>query len=101
MQDPHKHRRRRTVVLAAATAAAALIGAGLTGVVTGSAEAATARQVEALDRGMVSVHTDSGNLVGRRRLGTDPEGVSSNVYRAGTKVNSAPRPRPTTRSARS
>lgn len=87
---PHKHRRRRPAVLAALTAVAALTGAGLTALSAGTAEAATARQVEKLDRGVVSVHTDSGNLVSWRWLGTDPDNVSFNVYRAGTKVNSAP-----------
>ncbi|MCQ4201038.1 rhamnogalacturonan lyase [Streptomyces coelicoflavus] len=55
-----------------------------------TAEAATARQVEALDRGVVSVHTGDGNLVSWRWLGTDPDNVAFNVYRAGTKVNSSP-----------
>ncbi|MFC9290986.1 rhamnogalacturonan lyase [Streptomyces sp. NPDC057052] len=104
MQHPHPHppeqqaplrppthrRRRRTAVLAAATAVTALVGAGLTTLTQGSAEAATARQVEKLDRGVVSVHTDSGNLVSWRWLGTDPGDVSFNVYRAGTKVNATP-----------
>ncbi|MFE9601071.1 rhamnogalacturonan lyase [Streptomyces hokutonensis] len=86
-RPPHRSRRRRAV-LSAPTAVAALVLAGLT---TGTtAQAATARQVEALDRGVVSVHTDSGNLVSWRWLGTDPDTVSFNVYRAGTKVNSAP-----------
>ncbi|MFG3018963.1 rhamnogalacturonan lyase [Streptomyces sp. NPDC048254] len=86
----HPHRRRRSAVLAALTTTAALVGAGLTALTEGSAQAATARQVEALDRGVVSVHTDAGNLVSWRWLGTDPDNVSFNVYRAGTKVNSAP-----------
>ena len=90
MQHPHRHRRRRAVLSAAATTAA-LIAAGLTALTTpGTAAAATARQVERLDRGVVSVHTDSGNLVSWRWLGTDPDDVSFNVYRAGTKVNSTP-----------
>ncbi|WP_019071365.1 rhamnogalacturonan lyase [Streptomyces hokutonensis] len=87
VRPPHQHPRRRAV-LSALTAAAALVLAGLT--TGGTAQAATARQVEALDRGVVSVHTDSGNLVSWRWLGTDPDTVSFNVYRAGTKVNSAP-----------
>nr|WSY57661.1 rhamnogalacturonan lyase [Streptomyces sp. NBC_00886] len=87
MNPPRRHPRRRAV-LSALTAAAALVVAGLT--TGGTAEAATARQVEALDRGVVSVHTDSGNLVGWRWLGTDPDKVSFNVYRAGTKVNPTP-----------
>ncbi|MFJ3304037.1 rhamnogalacturonan lyase [Streptomyces sp. NPDC086549] len=87
---PHAHRRRSSAVLRALTATAALIGAGLTALSPGTAEAATARQVEALDRGVVSVHTDSGNLISWRWLGTDPDDVSFNVYRAGTKVNATP-----------
>ncbi|MDH6213252.1 rhamnogalacturonan lyase [Streptomyces pseudovenezuelae] len=97
MQHPHPHphpqshlNRRRRAYLSATVAAVALIAAGLTGLTTGTAQAATARQVEKLDRGVVSVHTDSGNLVSWRWLGTDPNDVSFNVYRAGTKVNSTP-----------
>lgn len=90
MNHPHPHRRRRAAALAAVTATTALLGAGLTALSAGTAAAATARQAEALDRGVVSVHTDSGNLVSWRWLGTDPDNVSFNVYRAGTKVNSTP-----------
>ncbi|WP_042164671.1 rhamnogalacturonan lyase [Streptomyces sp. NBRC 110035] len=97
MKHPHPHpwkhahrSRRRRFVLPAVLTAVALAGAGLTGLGADTAEAATARQVEALDRGVVSVHNGSGNLVGWRWLGTDPDNVSFNVYRAGTKVNSTP-----------
>ncbi|WP_089104069.1 rhamnogalacturonan lyase [Streptomyces hyaluromycini] len=91
MQHPHPHpHRRRRALLPAVTAIAALIAAGLTALSPTTAAAATARQVEALDRGVVSVHTDAGNLVSWRWLGTDPDDVSFNVYRAGTKVNSTP-----------
>ncbi|MFG3131716.1 rhamnogalacturonan lyase [Streptomyces tendae] len=96
MRHPHTRphvphpRRRRPLALAAALAAAGLLGAGLTALAPDTAEAATARQVEALDRGVVSVHTGDGNLVGWRWLGTDPDNVAFNVYRAGTKVNSSP-----------
>ncbi|MFE1201416.1 rhamnogalacturonan lyase [Streptomyces sp. NPDC058762] len=86
---PHPHRRPR-FALAAALTAAGLLGAGLTTLAPDTAEAATARQVEALDRGVVSVHTGDGNLVSWRWLGTDPDNVAFNVYRAGTKVNSSP-----------
>lgn len=90
MQHPRKHRRRRAA-FAATLATAALAAAGLTTLNgAGTAEAATARQVEKLDRGVVSVHTADGNLVGWRWLGTDPNDVSFNVYRAGTKVNATP-----------
>ncbi|MER7572148.1 rhamnogalacturonan lyase [Streptomyces sp. NPDC126514] len=90
MQHPRKHR-RRSILLPALGTTAVLLAAGLT-TLTGAdrAEAATARQVEALDRGVVSVHTGSGNLVSWRWLGTDPDTVSFNLYRAGTKVNATP-----------
>lgn len=88
MQHPPRQHRRRAI--GSALAAAALIAAGLTALGAGPAQAATARQVEALDRGVVSGHTDSGNLVSWRWLGTDPNDVSFNVYRAGTLVNSTP-----------
>ncbi|MFI2037931.1 rhamnogalacturonan lyase [Streptomyces bottropensis] len=87
MQHPHRHHRRRA---ARSLVTVALVAAGLTTFTGPPAEAATARQVEALDRGVVSVHVDSGNLVSWRWLGTDPDTVSFNVYRAGTKVNTAP-----------
>ncbi|MBN1174257.1 MAG: cellulose binding domain-containing protein, partial [Micromonosporaceae bacterium] len=48
------------------------------------------RQIEALDRGIVSVRTGSNNLVSWRLLATDPAGVGFNVYRGSTKVNSSP-----------
>ncbi|MBC9728343.1 rhamnogalacturonan lyase [Streptomyces sp. TRM68367] len=90
MKHPHRHRRRRGVILTSLLATATLTGAGLTTLGTDTADAATARQVEGLDRGVVSVHTGSGNLISWRWLGTDPDNVSFNVYRAGTKVNSGP-----------
>ena len=49
-----------------------------------------AKQVERLDRGVISVRSGSGNLVSWRWLGTDPAGVAFNVYRGGTKVNATP-----------
>ncbi|AOS64809.1 rhamnogalacturonan lyase [Actinoalloteichus hymeniacidonis] len=50
----------------------------------------TGRQVEALDRGVVSVRTDNDNLVSWRWLATDPDSVGFNVYRGSTLVNSSP-----------
>ncbi|MGW4792433.1 rhamnogalacturonan lyase [Nonomuraea sp. NPDC004297] len=47
-------------------------------------------QPEELDRGLVSVHTGSGNLVSWRSLAGDPAGVAFNVYRGDAKVNSQP-----------
>ncbi|MFD3662562.1 rhamnogalacturonan lyase [Streptomyces sp. NPDC058659] len=75
--------------LAAALVAGVVTCAALTAT-TGTASAATARQAERLDRGVVSVHTGTGNLVSWRWLGTDPDSVAFNVYRAGTKVNATP-----------
>ncbi|MEV5705938.1 hypothetical protein [Actinoallomurus sp. NPDC052274] len=46
--------------------------------------------MEKLNRGVVSVRSGSGNFVGWRLLGTDPAGVSFNLYRGSTKVNSGP-----------
>ncbi|MEE1753754.1 rhamnogalacturonan lyase [Streptomyces sp. SP18CS02] len=73
----------------AAAVAGAVSVAGLTAL-AGPSEAATARQAERLDRGVVSVHTGTGNLVGWRWLATDPDSVAFNVYRGGTKVNATP-----------
>ncbi|WP_394429068.1 rhamnogalacturonan lyase [Streptomyces sp. SGAir0957] len=89
MPTTRPHRRRRGP-LPVTTAAVALVAAGLTFLPGDNAAAATARQAEKLDRGLVSVHTDAGNLISWRWLGTDPDTVSFNVYRAGTKVNSTP-----------
>ncbi|CAL9365229.1 Rhamnogalacturonan endolyase YesW [Streptomyces sp. enrichment culture] len=89
---PHPHRRRRALLpaVAAAVTTVALLGAGAAVLTPAPAQAATARQVERLDRGVVSVHTAGGNLVSWRWLGTDPDDVSFNVYRSGTKVNASP-----------
>jgi hypothetical protein len=52
--------------------------------------AATARQVERLDRGLTSTHTGSGNLVSWRWLATDPDNVAFHVYRGTTRLTSTP-----------
>ncbi|MDW5323191.1 cellulose binding domain-containing protein [Plantactinospora sp. KLBMP9567] len=49
-----------------------------------------AKQVENLDRGLVSVRSGSANLVSWRLLGTETSGVSFNLYRGSTRVNSTP-----------
>ncbi|MUL43584.1 rhamnogalacturonan lyase [Streptomonospora sp. PA3] len=56
----------------------------------GSGEDRSGRQVEALDRGLVSVRSGGGNLISWRLLATDPRDVAFNVYRGGTRVNSEP-----------
>ncbi|NYE39300.1 rhamnogalacturonan lyase [Streptomyces fulvorobeus] len=101
---PHRplqlRRTTRTRVLLGALTAGLLAAAGQTAAgqtlqAAPAPQAAPARQAEALDRGVVSVHTGSGNLVTWRWLGTDPDNVSFNLYRAGTKVNPSPLTRST------
>ncbi|WP_308294534.1 rhamnogalacturonan lyase [Streptomyces sp. RKAG290] len=88
-RSPRGRRTTRTRTLLGAVTAGLLAVAGLA--VSGqTSHAATVRQAEALDRGVVSVHTDAGNLISWRWLATDADDVSFNVYRAGTKVNASP-----------
>jgi hypothetical protein len=63
--------------------------AGTTDVGTASA-AAAARQVENLDRGLISVHSGSGNLVSWRLLGGESMSTGFNVYRGTTLLTSSP-----------
>jgi len=50
-----------------------------------------ARQMEALDRGLVAVVQGEGKVfLSWRLLGTEPEDVAFNVYRAGVKLNAEP-----------
>ncbi|GAA2601761.1 rhamnogalacturonan lyase [Winogradskya consettensis] len=55
-----------------------------------AAPALFAKQIENLDRGLVSVRSGTGNLVTWRLLATDPAGVGFNVYRGTTKVTASP-----------
>ncbi|MFD1146456.1 rhamnogalacturonan lyase family protein [Saccharothrix hoggarensis] len=48
------------------------------------------KQVERLDRGVVSVRSGTGNLVSWRLLAGDPQNVGFNVYRGATKLNASP-----------
>ncbi|MCA2216657.1 rhamnogalacturonan lyase family protein [Jidongwangia harbinensis] len=48
------------------------------------------RQLEDLNRGLVSVRSGAGNLLSWRLLGTEPATIGFNVYRGATRVNSAP-----------
>jgi rhamnogalacturonan endolyase len=49
------------------------------------------RRLEKLDRGVVSIRTGANAVfVGWRLLGTDPSGLTFNVYRGATKLNAAP-----------
>ena len=54
------------------------------------APAGSGRQMEDLDRGLISVRAGSDNLVSWRMLGTDPATVAFNLYRGSTKVNPSP-----------
>jgi rhamnogalacturonan endolyase len=46
----------------------------------------TGKQMEDLNRGLISLRSGSGNFVSWRMLGTDPASVSYRLYRAGTLV---------------
>ncbi|WP_306960143.1 rhamnogalacturonan lyase [Streptomyces afghaniensis] len=87
---PRRIRRASGGRVAGVLAAAFALAASALTVLPQTAEAATARQVERLDRGLTSVHTSSGNLVSWRWLATDPNDVAFNVYRGATKLNSSP-----------
>jgi len=52
--------------------------------------AATPRQMEALDRGLVAVKVSNGVFLSWRLFGTDPANIAFNLYRNGTKINSSP-----------
>ncbi|WP_304524605.1 RICIN domain-containing protein [Dactylosporangium sp. AC04546] len=52
--------------------------------------ATTGRQLEDLDRGLISVRSGNGNLLSWRSLGTEAADLGYNVYRAGTKLNATP-----------
>ncbi|WP_430786257.1 RICIN domain-containing protein [Actinoplanes sp. G11-F43] len=52
--------------------------------------AGAGRQMEDLDRGLISVRSGSGNLVSWRLLGTEPYSTGFNVYRGGTRINATP-----------
>ncbi|QKW33106.1 rhamnogalacturonan lyase [Actinomadura sp. NAK00032] len=48
--------------------------------------AAAARQVEDLDRGLISARSGGGNYVGWRLLGTDPSGTAFALYRGSSRI---------------
>jgi rhamnogalacturonan endolyase len=48
------------------------------------------KQMEDLNRGLISVRSGSGNLVSWRLLGTEAANTGFNVYRGSTRVNSSP-----------
>lgn len=69
-----------------------LSGSFLGAVKTGSSNtvfAASSRQVENLDRGLVAIKTSSGVYLSWRYLGTDSSSIGFYIYRNGSKVNSS------------
>ncbi|MEV0387758.1 rhamnogalacturonan lyase [Nonomuraea sp. NPDC050643] len=70
-------------------AAAAVLALAASTLPSAPAQAAPpTKQMEDLDRGLISVRSGSGNLVSWRLLGLDPDGVSFNLYRGSTRVAS-------------
>jgi len=68
---------------------ATIAGLGLL-TLASSACAAPVKQLEKLDRGLVAIHTDAGNFVSWRALGSEPATLAFNLYRDGVRVNKAP-----------
>ncbi|MDS0528308.1 rhamnogalacturonan lyase [Clostridium sp. SHJSY1] len=54
------------------------------------AYAASSRQMEGLDRGVIATKVSNGVYIGWRMFGTDSSGISFNVYRDGKKITSSP-----------
>ncbi|WP_433824831.1 rhamnogalacturonan lyase [Actinoplanes sp. CA-015351] len=91
--------RRRLLVLAGGIAVPALL-VGISMIPASAADAPAAngvpalaeagRQMEDLDRGLISVRSGSANLVSWRLLGTEASTTGFNVYRAGTKITATP-----------
>ncbi|GAA2529303.1 rhamnogalacturonan lyase [Winogradskya humida] len=97
---PYNHVRQCEVTMPKTSAVAvAVLGASFLIAPVAHAQAARsadapaqlfAKQIENLDRGLVSVRSGTGNLVTWRLLATDPAGVGFNVYRGTTKVTASP-----------
>ncbi|TDD01632.1 CBM35 domain-containing protein, partial [Nonomuraea diastatica] len=56
---------------------------------TGGGGGESGRQMEDLNRGLVSVRSGSGNLVSWRLLGTESASAAFNLYRGATRVNAS------------
>ncbi|MBM7843217.1 cellulose binding domain-containing protein [Herpetosiphon giganteus] len=61
-----------------------------TSVPTATPGPTTGRQMEKLNRGIISVRQGNNNFVSWRMLGTDPNSIGFNLYRGTTKVNASP-----------
>lgn len=55
-----------------------------------TAYAASARQMESLNRGVVAVKVSNGVFVSWRLFGTEPDNIAFNLYRGSTRVNPSP-----------
>ena len=77
-------------VVRAAVAVPLLLSALVVVEGTASADPAGRKQVERLDRGLVSVHGGSGNLVSWRLLAGDAPTTGFTVYRGGTRLTGSP-----------
>src|SRR4051812_49368449 len=83
---------RRAIALAAALALVPTAGPAAAAPAGPSPRAAAgpAKQVELLDRGLISVRAGTDNTVSWRLLGTDPAGVAFTLYRDGTRLTGFP-----------
>ncbi|PLT44577.1 putative rhamnogalacturonan lyase in rhamnose utilization cluster [Paenibacillus pasadenensis] len=79
---------RKPLKWAVIALSSAILGTAL--LTSAPAQAAAARQMEKLDRGLTAVKINGGVLVSWRLLGTDAGSVSFNLYRGSTKVNASP-----------
>ncbi|WP_419999396.1 rhamnogalacturonan lyase [Streptomyces boninensis] len=86
----HRTRRRTLHRALLTTTVAGALAAGTLVALPDTSKAAPTAQVEALDRGAVSVATGDGNLVSWRWLATDPDDVGFHVYRDGKRVTDTP-----------
>jgi hypothetical protein len=80
--------RRRVLLTLAVAVTAAAAAAGAVSAVPSAAQV-SGRQLETLDRGLISVRSGTANLVSWRWLATDPGNVAFNVYRGSVRVNAA------------
>lgn len=81
---------RSTAFVALAVVAAGLVLAPQAEALAAPVRDAKGRQIENLDRGLISVHSSGGNLVSWRLLATDPASVAFHVYRGSTRLTATP-----------
>ena len=86
MVSVHPVKRLVSMVLVFAILLSMFLGAG--SLFAAKVQAATGRQMEALDRGLVAVKTNDGVFLSWRLLGTESYDTSFNVYRNGSLIAS-------------